>query len=746
MTKNLASFRMFLANCTGNAQNSIYRTSATITSADDLATACRKDHVCVAFTECHRKNENYIRGYAFAADCDNDFTDDPAAWITPAAIAEQLHGVAFYAVKSRNCNKVKHPGEPGEKSARPRYHYYFPLRVPIEGYQDARSLTDMFLSLFPMFDDEGTKPAQFFYGHAEPVAEYYPGEMDIREYFRENPIEMEPEPDADPEPAENRKMGAISDDFAALNVDDMLSHISANCDYGTWYQVGMAIKAAGLPFEIWDGWSKTAPDLYPGIEKMRRKWLSFKDGRITFGTLVHMAKGNGWTADPAKLTGEAKTNFEAAENVRRFRQEHREEHRAALAAIGIETDNPYLYTWTVNPDGSINEVTDKGTGKAIYKRPASEVVQGKTVYQADPAAAAPAEKTEDNVPDFEEYDSDYFNNTEITPPEPLITEILYPGLGMLGAPAKMGKSYLLLQMAFCVAEGKAFLGFEVKRPGAVLYLDLQGSKARTKQRMQAMGYNRMPKGITIVYKSRKTDNGLFTQIDRWLHKTQNPVLIIVDMMEQVKGSQRKAEDAYRADSRILEPLHELSLKHDISIMVSMHTRKGNKILPDDDAFNEIIGSVAQFGTADCAWMIIGKRTNDTKRFSTICRDNVEGQQDYEIIFNNHRWSMAGTVEDCAEERARKEYNRNPVVFTIRKLVEESGGGWYGTMSDLITEVMKRAEEYPADTPEKMHHLVDRISYRLYAEDGISIEPQSINGGPKGRRYKFFRERPKQIEF
>ena len=180
-------------------------------------------------------------------------------------------------------------------------------------------------------------------------------------------------------------------------------------------------------------------------------------------------------------------------------------------------------------------------------------------------------------------------------------------------------------------------------------------------------------------------------------------------------------------------------------MVSMHTRKGNKILPDDDAFNEIIGSVAQFGTADCAWMIIGKRSQDTKRFSTICRDNVEGQQDYEVIFANHRWSMAGTVEDCAEKRAILDYNKNPIVFTIKKLIDESGGSWYGTMSDLIREVLKRKKDYPATTPEKMYQLVDEISFRLYSEDGISIQALSKNGGPKGRRYKFFREQPKQIE-
>lgn len=379
-------------------------------------------------------------------------------------------------------------------------------------------------------------------------------------------------------------------------------------------------------------------------------------------------------------------------------------------------------------------------------KPSFEVVNGVAVNNsAVTITPAKGKGTDEPVPDFEEFDSDFFNNTEITPPEPIIDQILYPGLAMLGAPAKMGKSYMLLQLCFSIADGKKFLDFDVKRPGSVLYLDLQGSKARTKQRMKAMGYANMPAGVTMVYKAQKTDTGLFEQIDRWLAKQKNPVLIIVDMMEQVKGSQRKAEDAYRADNRILEPLHDISLKSDISIMVSMHTRKGNKILPDDDPFNEIIGSIAQFGTADCAWMIIGKRNKDVKRFSTICRDNVDGQQDYEVNFTNHKWSMAGPVEECAEKRAFEEYKRNPVVFTIKKLIDESGGAWYGTMSDLRREVLSRKSTYPASSPEKMYQILNALSFELNENDGISYESIS-KGGKSGRRYRFYRDEPEQTQF
>ena len=342
------------------------------------------------------------------------------------------------------------------------------------------------------------------------------------------------------------------------------------------------------------------------------------------------------------------------------------------------------------------------------------------------------------------FDSDFFNNTDIPEPEPIIDRILFPGLGMLGSPAKMGKSYMMLQLAVSVATGESFLGFTVKRPGSVLYLDLQGTKARTKKRLASMGYETMPKGITLAYRARNTDNGFIQQVEQWISTADNPSLVIIDMMEQIKGSQRRTEDAYRSDNRILEPLHDIALRHNISIFGVMHTRKGYAKLKPDDPFNEIIGSVAQFGTADCAWMILGRRDEDKKQLSVICRDNDDGQEDFEAIFKNHRWSVSGTVEEIEEEKATKEYNNNPVVFTIRTLIKESGGGWYGTMQDLMQEVATKTKEYPAATPEKMKAIINTISYRLFCE-GIEIDYPNKNGGGKGRRYHFYRKNPEQLK-
>ena len=83
-----------------------------------------------------------------------------------------------------------------------------------------------------------------------------------------------------------------------LNTDiyDALQFVSADCDYETWLNVGMALKDAGCDVEDWDNWSKTAPSKYhPG--ECHKKWRSFRSSGITASTIFYLARENGWNPD-----------------------------------------------------------------------------------------------------------------------------------------------------------------------------------------------------------------------------------------------------------------------------------------------------------------------------------------------------------------------------------------------------------------------------------------------------------------
>ena len=72
----------------------------------------------------------------------------------------------------------------------------------------------------------------------------------------------------------------------------VLSYLDPNCDYKTWLDIGMGCHAAGVPFAEWDAWS--AKGAKYNAAEMPAKWDSFKGSGITWGTVVHLAKLNGY--------------------------------------------------------------------------------------------------------------------------------------------------------------------------------------------------------------------------------------------------------------------------------------------------------------------------------------------------------------------------------------------------------------------------------------------------------------------
>lgn len=86
-------------------------------------------------------------------------------------------------------------------------------------------------------------------------------------------------------------------DVSLRDIEDMLNHVSPECDHDTWIRCGMAAHHAsgGAAFGVWDNWSGKSAK-YPGDEQMQYRWHSFgkSENPVTLGTLVHHAEEGGW--------------------------------------------------------------------------------------------------------------------------------------------------------------------------------------------------------------------------------------------------------------------------------------------------------------------------------------------------------------------------------------------------------------------------------------------------------------------
>ena len=83
------------------------------------------------------------------------------------------------------------------------------------------------------------------------------------------------------------------------NILEALNHINvADLSYQEWINVGMALKAEGYDCSVWDEWSRN--DSRYKANECERKWATFtgSSNPITGGTIVQMAKANGYTPHP----------------------------------------------------------------------------------------------------------------------------------------------------------------------------------------------------------------------------------------------------------------------------------------------------------------------------------------------------------------------------------------------------------------------------------------------------------------
>lgn len=135
-------------------------------------------------------------------------------------------------------------------------------------------------------------------------------------------------------------------------VEDMLAHISPDCDRDTWIRIGMAVKAAlgNKGYDCWDKWSGRG-DKYRGKKETLAQWESMgADGGVGPGTLVHEARAAGW--QPQHATQPAPTPAKPKTQQKRSQQaddEAAEQARAAAwaakiwaAAESTAAEHPYV--------------------------------------------------------------------------------------------------------------------------------------------------------------------------------------------------------------------------------------------------------------------------------------------------------------------------------------------------------------------------------------------------------------------
>lgn len=190
------------------------------------------------------------------------------------------------------------------------------------------------------------------------------------------------------------------------------------------------------------------------------------------------------------------------------------------------------------------------------------------------------------------------------PPIRFIVDGLLPqGLHVFAGPPKIGKSWLLLQIALAVASGKEVWGLRTEE-GTVLSLCLEDSLSRLQQRLSELTDD-PPERLHLVTFSQSLSDGLCDQLVSFLNEHWDTKLVIIDTLQKVRGNSGDGI-LYASDYQDIGLLKRIADEYQIALVLIHHLRKREA----DDPHSMISGTTGLIGAADGSYVLRREHIGD----------------------------------------------------------------------------------------------------------------------------------------
>ena len=296
---------------------------------------------------------------------------------------------------------------------------------------------------------------------------------------------------------------------------------------------------------------------------------------------------------------------------------------------------------------------------------------------------------------------------------PVIDGLLYFGTYLFAGAPKVGKSFLMAQLAYHVSTGLSLWGYTVHK-GTVLYLALEDDHRRLQGRLYRMFGMDGTDNLRFAIYAKQLGVGLEEQLKKFVQEHSDTKLIIIDTLQKVRESGGD-KYSYANDYEVVGKLKRLADDCGICLLLVHHTRKQQA----DDKFDMISGTNGLLGAADGAFLLQKeKRTDGSAILDVAGRD----QQEQRLYLTKDRdrlvWELERTETELWIEPP------DPVLEAIAALVTTDKPTWSGTATELVTAL---------DVDLKPNTLTMRLNVnagRLLNEHGIRYENSRSHAGRK----------------
>jgi hypothetical protein len=245
-----------------------------------------------------------------------------------------------------------------------------------------------------------------------------------------------------------------------------------------------------------------------------------------------------------------------------------------------------------------------------------------------------------------------------------VPDLITDGITILAGKPKAGKSWLALDIGVAVATAGMALGKIQVEQGEVLYLALEDSERRLKERLEKIvgSGEPFPEGLHIVTATGFPPlySGGLPALDAWLKDHPRVKLVIIDTLGRVKPARGHNQDSYAHDTIVISALQKIANDHQLALILVHHTKKAGAT----DFVDEVSGTFGLTGAADCVAVLARQGRGEMDGILKLTGRDIE-EKELALKFdpNCGRWELLGEASA---------FSKSPERQNILLLLKETG--------------------------------------------------------------------------
>ncbi len=264
-----------------------------------------------------------------------------------------------------------------------------------------------------------------------------------------------------------------------------------------------------------------------------------------------------------------------------------------------------------------------------------------------------------------------------------------PGVTVIIADYKSGKTLFAYQFSIAVATGGTFLGWQVSK-GTVVYFDLESNFERAQERLIRMGADMddLEKFVIVTNGIEMLRSGLEEQLIAYKQRYPDLRLVVIDTLSKVYPSIGE-KGMFMEETKLYGDLRRQAQQMGITVIIIHHKTKmdsGSGINPLSLGY----GTNALPANADVIIGLYRRHTTDSEVHLLAQGNDIENL-DLICEYKDLKWTVMGNSEEIANRRQEEEILSTSQFKAIASVWRNHKGN---TISFRPSDLIEEAQHWP----------------------------------------------------